>query len=127
MPTLNDRYDLPLGTTSAAAAAAYGEGLDMVLAVRVEAEGCFARAIAEDDGFALAHAALAMEANADDEKDQANFSKVDTNSGAELPLGRGLRFPPFPDGVPSETRSKSSSRRSTSTLTTLIRTGAPRR
>jgi len=80
MPTLNDRYDLPQGTSSSAAVAAYDEGLDMVLAKRVGVEDCFARAVAEDDGFALAHAALAMKANDDDEEGRAkqHISRAET-------------------------------------------------
>jgi len=59
--TRYDRYDLPLGTRSAAAATAYGEGMDRMLALRVGAAERLAAATAADEGFALAHAALALE------------------------------------------------------------------
>ena len=54
-----DRYDLALTTRSAAAATAYREGVDLLLSAWPGAEACFERALREDPGFALAHAALA--------------------------------------------------------------------
>jgi len=56
---MEDRFGLPLGTTSATAAAAYGEGVDRMLSASVGADACFAQAIAAGDGLALAHAGLA--------------------------------------------------------------------
>jgi len=50
-----DRYGLALSTTSAAAAAAYVDGVDRFLAARDGAEEGFTRAVAADPGFALAH------------------------------------------------------------------------
>jgi tetratricopeptide (TPR) repeat protein len=58
--TLRDRYDMALGTASPAAATAYGDGLDRLLAMHVGAADRFTEAVAADDGFALAHAALAV-------------------------------------------------------------------
>jgi len=58
--TYHDRYGLPLSTSSASAAERYIDGIDRVLAYEVDAERCFEAAIAADDGFALAHAALAF-------------------------------------------------------------------
>ena len=52
-----DRYGLPLSTRSAAAAAAYREGVDLMLSAWPGADACFGRALREDEGFALAHAA----------------------------------------------------------------------
>ncbi|MGH7402528.1 MAG: tetratricopeptide repeat protein, partial [Candidatus Rokuibacteriota bacterium] len=49
-----DRYGLPLSTSSAAAGA-YVEGVDRFLAAQAAAEECFDRAVAADPGFALAH------------------------------------------------------------------------
>lgn len=57
--TRTDRYGLPISTDSDAAAAAYREGQERVLAFGVEPGEWFERAIAADPLFALAHAALA--------------------------------------------------------------------
>ncbi len=54
-----DRYGLPLGTASPAAARAYVEGADLLLAVQPGELDAFDRAAAADPGFALAHAARA--------------------------------------------------------------------
>lgn len=56
---LHDRYGLPLGTASAAAAEAYGEGLDLLLRGWPGALPAFDRALAADPGFALARVARA--------------------------------------------------------------------
>ena len=54
-----DRYGLALATGSSKAASAYGEGLDLILSGYPGAEERLREAIAHDEGFALAHAALA--------------------------------------------------------------------
>ncbi len=54
-----DRYGLPLSTASAEAAAAYREGVDLLLAFWPGAAEAFERAIMRDPEFALAHAARA--------------------------------------------------------------------
>ena len=54
-----DRYGLPLTTTSEAAAVAYREGLDRILSAWVDAGAVLEQAIAEDPGFALAYIARA--------------------------------------------------------------------
>ncbi|GLH79241.1 tetratricopeptide repeat protein 38 family protein [Bradyrhizobium sp. SSBR45G] len=54
-----DRYGLPLSTASAEAAAAYREGIDLLLAFWPGAAAAFERAIMLDPEFALAHAARA--------------------------------------------------------------------
>jgi tetratricopeptide (TPR) repeat protein len=59
--TFTDRYGLPLSTSSARAAELYIEAVDRLLAGRAGAEGLLQEAIAADDGFALAHVALARE------------------------------------------------------------------
>lgn len=56
---LQDRYGNSLSTTSTAARDAYVEGVDRFLAANHGAEDTFVRATKADDGFALAHAALA--------------------------------------------------------------------
>ena len=56
---LQDRYGLALSTSSEAAAAAYREGIDLMLAAWPGAEQTLDAAIAADPGFALAHAARA--------------------------------------------------------------------
>ena len=54
MPT--DRYGLPLTVASEAAAAAYRDGIDLLLAAWPGAADHLDRAIAADPEFALAHA-----------------------------------------------------------------------
>ena len=54
-----DRYGLPLSTTSADAAAAYRDGVDLMLSAWPGAEEAFERAIAADGEFALARIARA--------------------------------------------------------------------
>ena len=54
-----DRYNLPLSTSSNAAAEHYVQGIDLVLSGNVGAEDRLADALGADEGFALAHAALA--------------------------------------------------------------------
>jgi tetratricopeptide (TPR) repeat protein len=59
LPMLQDRYGLALSTSSEAAAAAYRDGIDLMLAAWPGAEEALDAAIAADPGFALAHAARA--------------------------------------------------------------------
>jgi hypothetical protein len=54
-----DRYGLPLTTASDGAAAAYREGVDLLLAAWPGAADALDRAVADDPEFALAHAARA--------------------------------------------------------------------
>src|SRR5579885_1284203 len=54
-----DRYGLPLSTASPAAAAAYQEGVDRLLAAWPGADAFLQKALDEDPAFALAHAAIA--------------------------------------------------------------------
>lgn len=56
---MNDRFGLPMGTSSSQAADHYSEGLDMILSQQYGAEEEFQEAVEADEGFALAHAALA--------------------------------------------------------------------
>jgi hypothetical protein len=56
---LHDRYTLPLSTSSADAARAYQDGIDRALAGDAGIESALERAVAADEGFALAHIALA--------------------------------------------------------------------
>ena len=58
--TIRDRYGLALTTTSPAAAEHYIEGIDLLLEQCYGPEQRFTQAIEADEGFALAHAALAM-------------------------------------------------------------------
>jgi tetratricopeptide (TPR) repeat protein len=55
----SDRYGLPLSTASREAAKAYREGIDLHLSGYPGAEQRLLQALAADEGFALAHAALA--------------------------------------------------------------------
>jgi tetratricopeptide (TPR) repeat protein len=57
--TQHDRYNLPLSTNSGAAAERYVQGIDLVLSGNVGAEEQLEAALHSDEGFALAHAALA--------------------------------------------------------------------
>ena len=61
--TIRDRYGLELTTASPAAAEHYVEGIDLLLEQGYGPEQCFQQAIELDEGFALAHAALAMTQN----------------------------------------------------------------
>src|SRR4029079_7627589 len=54
-----DRYGLPLSTASEAAASAYRDGFDRLLAAGNGTDEALDRAIAEDPDFALAHIARA--------------------------------------------------------------------
>lgn len=56
---LKDRYDNPLTTSSAEARDAYVRAVDALLSANVGSEQGFRDAIAADEGFALAHIALA--------------------------------------------------------------------
>src|SRR5262245_65755505 len=56
---LQDRYGFALSTASAEARDAYVVGVDLSLSANHGAEAAFRRAIALDDGLAVAHAALA--------------------------------------------------------------------
>src|SRR5580700_3419033 len=57
---LADRYDLSLSTTSAAARDAYVQGCDLALTLYPGAAAAFDRAIAADEGFALAYSGKAQ-------------------------------------------------------------------
>lgn len=56
---LKDRYDNPISTSSVAARDAYVKASDLLLSAGAGAEAAFRDAIAADEGFALAHIALA--------------------------------------------------------------------
>ena len=56
---LEDRYGLPLSTSSPEAASAYREGVDLMLAGWTGPAEALERAIAADPDFALAHIARA--------------------------------------------------------------------
>ncbi len=56
---LKDRYDNPITTSSHPACNAYVAGSDLLLSASAGTEAAFRRAIAADEGFALAHIALA--------------------------------------------------------------------
>ena len=58
--TIKDRHGLALSTTSPTAADYYVEGLDLMLAQSYGPEDSFQQAIDADEGFALAHGALAV-------------------------------------------------------------------
>ena len=58
-PMLNDRYGNGLTTSSAAARDAYVAGIDLFLAAGAGADRALQKAIEADEGFALAHLALA--------------------------------------------------------------------
>ena len=57
---INDRYGLPMSTSSTQAAEHYVEGVDLVLSQGYGAEEEFRHAIEADEGLAIAHGALAM-------------------------------------------------------------------
>jgi tetratricopeptide (TPR) repeat protein len=83
---LKDRFGLGLSTASQAARDAYVEGGDLFLAGNAGTEAAFARAIAADDGFALAHAALARTLQLYSKPDAARLSAA---RARELAAGLG--------------------------------------
>jgi tetratricopeptide (TPR) repeat protein len=58
--SLTDRYGLTLSTSSAGAARNYQDGMDKLLSYGLGADQSFAAAVANDEGFALAHAGAAL-------------------------------------------------------------------
>ena len=66
-----DRYGLHLSTSSPDAAAAYVEGVDLLLSANAHADKLFGRALAADHEFALAHAGLARASQAVSKMDEA--------------------------------------------------------
>ena len=56
---MNDRFGLPISTSSSAAADHYLEGLDLLLSQNFGPEAGFQKAIDADEGFAMAHAGMA--------------------------------------------------------------------
>ena len=56
---LEDRYGNPLSTTSAAARDAYVRGIDLNLSANAGVEAALSEAVKHDEGFALAHLAIA--------------------------------------------------------------------
>jgi len=54
-----DRYGLPITTSSTLAAERFVEGIDLLLEQNFGPEDTFTQAIEADAGFALAHGALA--------------------------------------------------------------------
>src|SRR6188508_1016324 len=56
---MKDRYGNELSTASTAARDAYNRGVDSLMAATAGTDTAFADAIAADEGFALAHIALA--------------------------------------------------------------------
>lgn len=78
-----DRYDNPISTQSSAARDAYVTGVDALLSANPDPEASFRSAIAADEGFALAHIALARTVQV---YGRAGESKV--------PLARALELAP---------------------------------
>ena len=58
--TIEDRYGLPMSTSSPTAAEHYIEGVDLLLSQNFGPEEAFRKATEADEGFALGHAALSM-------------------------------------------------------------------
>ena len=56
----DDRYGLPVSTSSAVAVERYQDGMDNLLAYGLDGERSFAEAVAADEGLALAHAGSAL-------------------------------------------------------------------
>ncbi len=83
---LADRYGLSMSTTSQAARDAYVEGVDLFLSANLGSEAAFERAIAADEGFALAHAALARTRQL---YSKAEASKRSAARARELSAGLG--------------------------------------
>ena len=58
--TIEDRYGLPMSTSSPTAAEYYVEGVDLFLSQNFGPEDAFRKATEADEGFAVAHAALSI-------------------------------------------------------------------
>jgi tetratricopeptide (TPR) repeat protein len=58
---IKDRYELPLSTSSQAAADAFIEGVDLMLSNNPDPVASFRIAIDSDEGFAMAHVGLGMQ------------------------------------------------------------------
>jgi tetratricopeptide (TPR) repeat protein len=88
---LEDRYGLALSTSSATAVAHYVDGVDRMLAADVGAGTCFLRAIEADEGFALAHAGLALAVRPQGrvEEAQAAMQQAGTLVDGQSPRERG--------------------------------------
>ena len=76
-----DRYDYPLSTASPDARDAYIIGVDRLLSASAKTEDAFRRSIDADDGFALAHVALAR-----------TLQVQGRGSEAKAPLARALEL-----------------------------------
>ena len=76
---IKDRYGLPITTSSQKAAEHYGKGVDLYLSQNFGADAAYRSAIEADEGFALAHAGLALmfhlQANAGEAKAGAQRAK----------------------------------------------------
>jgi len=86
-PTRQDRYGLPITTVSAAAAEAYVDAIDRFLAGQVGAPEGLAKAIGADEGFALAHAdlALLLQLRRQPDEARAHASRAGTHAWADPP------------------------------------------
>jgi tetratricopeptide (TPR) repeat protein len=77
----NDRYGLPLSTSSQTAAGAFIEGVDLMLSNNPDPAERFQAAIDTDDGFAMAHLALGMQLQL---RMDAPGSKIELDRAREL-------------------------------------------
>ncbi len=80
-----DRFGLPLTTTSQAAVELYVDGMDRILSGNLGAEQSLRSAVAEDEGFAMAYAALAGI-----DLRQRRFEDARTNATRARELANGL-------------------------------------
>jgi tetratricopeptide (TPR) repeat protein len=84
----NDRYGLPLSTSSQPAADAFIEGVDLMLSNNPDPAERFQAAIDADEGFAMAHVALGMQLQL---RMDAPGSKVELDRARELMGGTSER------------------------------------
>jgi hypothetical protein len=78
-----DRFGLPVSTKSARALALYVEAVDRMLSANAGAEALLAQAVAADPGFALAHIALARNAQLYGRVDEARSGAARASACAD--------------------------------------------
>jgi tetratricopeptide (TPR) repeat protein len=93
---IKDRYELPLSTTSQAAADAFVEGVDLMLSNNPDPAASFRAAIEADEGFGMAHAGLGMQLQL---RMDGPGAKVELDRARELMPGTSEREQSFINAV----------------------------
>jgi tetratricopeptide (TPR) repeat protein len=93
---LDDRYGLPLSTSSQSAADAFVEGIDLMLSNNPDPVASMKRAIDADEGFAMAHVALGLQLQL---RMDAQGAKLELDRARELMDGISEREQSFINAV----------------------------